>query len=314
MSVFTPVAEPELRAFLSAYAQGELLAYKGIEEGIENSNFFVTTTAGEFVLTLFERTPAADLPYFLGVMAHLSDAGIPSAQPLADRRGQVLQQLNGRAAALVQRLAGQGVSRPTLAQCGALGATLARMHLAGKDCSLYRANCRGPQWWTASAAALKPRLAPEVWRLLEDEISYQAGLDDSALSRGVIHADLFRDNALFTGDELSGLIDFYYACNDCWLYDLAVCVNDWVINPTGALDLPAYQGLLQAYQQVRPLSAAEQSLWPAKLRAAALRFWVSRLYDWHFPRPGELTYRKEPAEFEAILRLHRSQPPALGAQ
>ncbi len=311
MSVFTPVSESELRAFLAQYDQGELRDYRGIEEGIENSNFFVSTTAGEFVLTLFERTPAADLPYFLGVMEHLSAAGIPSARPMHGRDGAVLRELNGRAAALVERLDGRGAMQPSPAQCAALGQTLARMHRAGADFDGHRPNCRGPAWWRGCAEALQGHLPQAQQRLLDEEIAHQAAVDDAGLPGGVIHADLFRDNALFDGERLSGLIDFYYACNDSWLYDLAVCVNDWVINPSGVFDEAAYRALLQAYAGERAFTPAEQDLWRDKLRAAALRFWVSRLYDWHFPRPGELTYRKDPAEFERILRQHRAQPPAL---
>lgn len=311
MSVFTPVSESEMRSFLGGYDLGELQSYRGIEEGIENTNFFVTTDQGDFVLTLFERTPEADLPYFLGVMGHLSAAGVPSARPLPDRQGQVLQRLNGRAAALVERLRGGGLDQPTPAQCEALGQALARLHLAGQDYPGQRANCRGPAWWQDCARQLRGQLPAELQELLDDEIAYQAGVDDSELPGGVIHADLFRDNALFDGARLSGLIDFYYACNDAWLYDLAVCVNDWTINARGGFDAEGYAALLRGYGSVRGCTDRERKLWADKLRAAALRFWVSRLYDWHFPREGELTYSKDPQEFEKILRLHRSQAPAL---
>lgn len=305
MSVFTPVTEAQLQAYLADYPVGELVSYAGIEEGIENTNFFVSTTQGEYVLTLFERTPAVDLPYFLGVMGHLAAAGIPSARPVPDRSGQILRSLNGRASALVERLSGRGVSVPSESQCAALGETLARMHLAGADFSPVRPNCRGASWWSEAAERLRGELPATLQGLLLDEIAYQASQDDRALPGGVIHADLFRDNALFDGDALRGIIDFYYACNDCWLYDLAVCVNDWTINPTGTWQPAPYEALVGAYHGVRPFSPAERQLWMSKLRGAALRFWVSRLLDWYFPRPGELTYRKDPQEFERILRRHR---------
>jgi homoserine kinase type II len=307
MSVFTPVSEAELKQFLALYHVGELLSFRGIAEGIENTNFFVETSQGRYVLTLFERTPAQDLPYFLGVMGHLSAAGIASARPIPDRADQVLQHLNGRAAALVERLSGKGVEQPTIAQCAALGRALAQMHLAGADFPLFRENCRAADWWTSVATQLQGKLSSDLEQLLADEMAYQACRNDAVLPRGVIHADLFRDNALFAGDELSGVIDFYYACNDCWLYDLAVCVNDWVINATGEFQAEAYQALVCAYVEVRPITPDEHGVWMDKLRAAALRFWVSRLQDWHFPRAGEMTYLKDPQEFERILRAHRGR-------
>lgn len=309
MSVFTPVTEPQLRDFLGAYDLGELVVYRGIEEGIENTNFFLTTTHGEFVLTLFERTPAADLPYFLGVMDHLARAGIPSARPMKRRSGEVLGSLNGRATAIVERLPGGGLDQPGVGQAHALGQVLARMHLAAADFPAQRDNCRGPAWWTPAAQQLQAKLPAEQWALLQDELAFQAEVDQSALPGGVIHADLFRDNALFDGERLTGLIDFYYACNDAWAYDVAVCVNDWAINATGRFNPEVYQALVGAYAAQRPFTAAEQQAWPAQLRRAALRFWVSRLLDWHFPREGELTYSKDPVEFERVLRGHRESTP-----
>ncbi len=305
MSVFTPVSESELRDFLGNYDLGELIEYRGIEEGIENTNFFLTTSQGEFVLTLFERTPASDLPYFLGVMDHLARAGIPSARPMVQRSGEVLGTLNGRATAIVERLPGRGLDQPSAKQAEALGQVLAKMHLAAGDFAGRRDNCRGPAWWVPGAQQLQAKLPAEQWALLKDELAYQASVDQSVLPGGVIHADLFRDNALFDGERLTGLIDFYYACNDAWAYDVAVCVNDWAINATGQFNNAVYQALVSAYAAQRPFSAAEQHAWPAQLRRAALRFWVSRLLDWHFPRAGELTYSKDPAEFERILRSHR---------
>lgn len=311
MSVFTPVSHEQAAAFLADYALGELRSLEGIAEGIENSNFFVSTDSGRYVLTLFERTPAEDLPYFLGVMGHLAAAGIPCAQPLRDRAGQSLKRLNGRAATLVQRLQGRACETPSPAQCATLGMTLARMHQAAADFPGSRANCRGPDWWTAAAQRLESVLPAAQAELLGDEIAVQAASASADLPRGVIHADLFRDNALFDGERLSGLIDFYYACNEAWLYDLAVCVNDWILVPQGTASTAQYPAMVEAYAGQRPFSAAERKAWPQMLRAAALRFWVSRLVDWHFPRPGEMTYAKDPAVFETILRQHRAQPPVL---
>lgn len=313
MSVFTPVSQSQLQTYLTNYDLGELRQFRGIEEGIENSNFFVTTSQGEFVLTLFERTPEKDLPYFLGVMNHLSAAGIPSARAMPNRQGEVLGHLNGRASAIVERLNGSGIAQPTAAQAQALGGNLAHLHLAGADFAQQRDNCRSTDWWQPAVAELLPKLSAAEADLLRSEVAFQAAQDQQALPGGVIHADLFRDNALFVGDKLSGIIDFYYACNDAWLYDLAVCINDWAINATGQFQPAVYRALMQAYQQVRGLTAAEQQAWPAQLRRAALRFWVSRLLDWHFPRDGEMTYRKNPQEFESILRSHRQQAPELPA-
>ena len=309
MSVFTPVSESELRSYLNAYELGELVGYKGIEEGIENTNFFLTTSHGEFVLTLFERTPAADLPYFLGVMDHLSRAGIPSARPMPRRDGEVLGTLNGRATAIVERLSGRGVDQPSPEQAAALGTVLAKMHKAAADFPAQRLNCRGPSWWTPALKELHDKLPQEQLALLQDEVAYQARVDQSALPGGVVHADLFRDNALFDGPRLTGLIDFYYACNDAWAYDVAVCVNDWAINAEGCFNASVYDALVGAYAQERAFSEAECQAWPGQLRRAALRFWVSRLLDWHFPRAGELTYSKDPAEFERILLAHRQRTP-----
>lgn len=309
MSVFTPVSESELRSYLNAYELGELAGYKGIEEGIENTNFFLTTSHGEFVLTLFERTPAADLPYFLGVMDHLSRAGIPSARPMPRRDGEVLGTLNGRATAIVERLSGRGVDQPCPEQAAALGTVLAKMHKAAADFPAQRLNCRGPSWWTPALKELHDKLPQEQLALLQDEVAYQARVDQSALPGGVVHADLFRDNALFDGPRLTGLIDFYYACNDAWAYDVAVCVNDWAINAEGCFNASVYDALVGAYAQERAFSEAECQAWPGQLRRAALRFWVSRLLDWHFPRAGELTYSKDPAEFERILLAHRQRTP-----
>lgn len=309
MSVFTPVSESELRSYLNAYELGELVGYKGIEEGIENTNFFLTTSHGEFVLTLFERTPAADLPYFLGVMDHLSRAGIPSARPMPRRDGEVLGTLNGRATAIVERLSGRGVDQPCPEQAAALGTVLAKMHKAAADFPAQRLNCRGPSWWTPALKELHDKLPQEQLALLQDEVAYQARVDQSALPGGVVHADLFRDNALFDGPRLTGLIDFYYACNDAWAYDVAVCVNDWAINAEGCFNASVYDALVGAYAQERAFSEAECQAWPGQLRRAALRFWVSRLLDWHFPRAGELTYSKDPAEFERILLAHRQRTP-----
>lgn len=305
MSVFTAVSAEELSNFLGQYRVGDLIDYSGIAEGIENTNFFVRTTTNRFVLTLFERTPAKDLPFFLSVMERLSDAGLPSAAPVHRRDGEVLGTLNGRPACLVARLSGGGVVVPNALQVAQLGAVMGQMHLALAEFPQSRPSDRGLAWMHAVADELGDKLPAEERELLDDELRIQDAADWDSLPAGVIHADLFRDNALFDEDRLTGLIDFYYACDGAWIYDLAVSFNDWVLNAGHPADGAIGRALLQAYQQARPLLPPERALWSVALRRASLRFWLSRLQDWHFPRGGELTYRKDPGDFERLLRWHR---------
>ena len=311
MSVFTPVSAEELSAYLAQYRVGDLVDFTGIAEGIENTNFFVRTTTNRFVLTLFERTPEADLPYFLAVMGELASAGLPSAAPVRRRDGEVLGRLNGRPAALVARLPGAGVVVPTAIQAEQLGSVLGQMHLALAEFPQQRASDRDLDWMQATAAALDAQLPDATRALLHDELALQQVAPWQSLPRGVIHADLFRDNALFDEDRLTGLIDFYYACDGAWIYDLAVSYNDWVLNAGHAATGSVGRVLLQAYQRARPLLPAEQALWNLALRRAALRFWLSRLQDWHQPRAGELTYRKDPGDFERLLLWHRDNEVSL---
>lgn len=307
MSVYTRIERHELEEFLRHYPLGELVDYSGISAGIENSNYFVTTQQGQFVLTLFETMAAAELPYFLDLMAHLAEHGVPSAHPQADKQGHYLRSLKGKPAALVQRLRGANVEQPTRLQCAAVGTALGQMHTAGLSFSGQRANQRGPHWWSNTAQKLIPRLVLDDVELLSTELRFQASARQTCeLRRGVIHADLFRDNALFVGESLTGIIDFYYACNDLLLYDLAVTVNDWCSNADGPLDGSLLESLLNPYLQQHPFSPAEQQAWPVMLRAAALRFWLSRLHDMHFPRKGEITHTKNPDVFRRILLQRRN--------
>ncbi|MEW6353219.1 MAG: homoserine kinase [Pseudomonadota bacterium] len=307
MSVYTRIEPHELEEFLRNYAQGDLIDYAGISAGIENTNYFVTTTQGRFVLTLFETMNARELPYFLDLMAHLAEHGVPSAHPVADRQGHYLQTLKNKPAALVQRLSGGAVEHPSPAQCAALGAALGHLHVAGLSFTGQRANDRGPAWWKTTAVKVLPFLSDADAELLSAELHFQAQARRSELPRGVIHADLFRDNALFTGDTLTGIIDFYYACNDVLLYDVAVTVNDWCSTPDGALNDAALRSLLSAYQRQRAFHDDEHRAWPLMLRAAALRFWLSRLHDLHFPRKGEITHTKDPDVFKRILLQRRAE-------
>lgn len=313
MSVYTRVERPELEAFLATFDAGELLDYAGISAGIENTNYFVTTSKGRFVLTLFEQLGRDELPFFLELMAFLAEHGVPTAHPLADRDGRYLGELCGKPAALVQRLTGGTVDHPDAAQCAAIGTALARMHLAGQSFPQERANPRGPHWWREAVARVHDRLNADEARRLDEEIGFQFSHRHDELPRGVIHADLFRDNALFEGARLTGIIDLYYACTDALLYDVAVTVNDWCVTEQRTLDPERTRALLEAYAAVRPFTPAEHASWPAMLRAGALRFWLSRLVDLHFPREGELTHTKDPNAFGRLLAAHVQGVPALPA-
>jgi homoserine kinase type II len=304
MSVYTPVSEAQLTEWLRNYSVGRLRAFESVQAGIENTNYFVTTTQGRYVLTLFERLPAEELPFYLNLMAHLARHGIPSPAPIADLSDQYLSRLNGKPAALVTRLAGKSVERPGPRECAALGALLARMHLAGRSYAAYLENPRGPKWWRAAARAVRTFLDAEERTLLDEELRFQSLYRFPDLPRGPVHADLFRDNALFDDGRIAGVIDFYFAGTDCLLLDLAVCANDWcLVDPARdrELDETKTRALLGAYAALRPFVPLERGAWPVLLRAAALRFWLSRLYDLHLPRPGVLVHAHDPEQFRDIL-------------
>ncbi len=303
MSVYTKVTAAELTEWLRNYAVGALVESKGIAAGIENTNYFVTTTGGRFVLTIFERLPRDALAYYLGLMSHLAGYGIPCPSPIADVQGAMLGTLQDKPAALVTRLPGTAVMDPQPAHCAQVGTLLATMHLAGASAPGQLENPRGPRWWRATAPQVRPFLGEERGRLLDEELRFQSLYRLQDLARGPIHADLFRDNALFDGTAIGGVIDFYFAGVDAWLFDVAVCVNDWCIFADGAIDDARAIALLAAYHAARPFTALERGAWPVMLRAAALRFWLSRLYDFHLPRPGELVHAHDPEHFRRILAL-----------
>ncbi|MDH5349382.1 MAG: homoserine kinase [Betaproteobacteria bacterium] len=317
MSVYTPVSQAELAAWLRNYSVGALRALEPIKSGIENTNYFVTTSQGRYVLTLFERLPAAELPFYLELMAHLARHGIPCPAPIADLANALLGELNGKPAALVTRLPGRSIERPGAHECAELGALLARMHLAGRSYGGYLDNPRGPRWWRVAARDLRPFLDAARSKLLEAELDFQAGQRFPDLPRGPVHADLFRDNALFDDGRLSGVFDFYFAGVDCLLYDVAVCANDWCLADPVAdrgLDPGLTRAFLAAYDALRPFSAVERAAWPAMLRAAALRFWLSRMHDLHLPRPGELVHAHDPEHFRLVLERRIAEaPPWIGA-
>ncbi|AVP57202.1 homoserine kinase [Pulveribacter suum] len=313
MAVFTEVSNKEARDLLRRLQLGKLLSLRGIQGGIENTNYFLSCEAGEFVLTLFERLTAEQLPFYLHLMQHLARAGIPVPDPQADKRGAILHTVAGKPAALATRLRGQSQLAPSAAHCAAVGAMLARMHLAGRDYERSQPNLRGLDWWNATVPVVLPHLEPAQAALVQSELAYQnhvaASSDYAALPRGPIHADLFRDNVMFDGEELTGLFDFYFAGVDTWLFDLAVCLNDWCIDlPTGRHVQERAAALLAAYQAVRPLTASERALLPALLRAGALRFWVSRLWDYHLPREASLLTPHDPSHFERVLRERVQHP------
>lgn len=310
MSVYTRVEAAELRRFLSGYAVGELEGFRGISAGITNTNYFVDTSLGRWVLTLFERSSRDELPYFLALMDHLAALGVPSTHPVALRGGGFLSELAGKPAALVYRLRGASAEAPRPAQCAALGAAVAELHGAGESFALRHPNPRGLDWACATRDHLVEKLDPATLALVDDELAFQAGQDHSRLPQGIIHADLFRDNLLFAGDHVSGIIDFYYACDGRLLFDLAVICNDWCHGRSNRFLAQRWQAVASAYARRRPFTRAERSAWPALLRAAALRFWLSRLHDWHFPLDGDVTHQKDPAPLEALLRAHRRAPPA----
>jgi len=313
MAVFTEVSEDEARALLRSLNLGELRELRGIQGGIENTNYFATSDRGEYVLTLFERLGFEQLPFYLHLMKHLAQRGIPVPDPAANRKGEILHKVRGKPAAVVNRLPGKSELAPGVAHCAAVGDMLARMHLAGRDYDRVQPNLRGLPWWNETAPVVMPFLDPAQADLLAGEIAFQnhvaGGSAYAALPRGPIHADLFRDNVMFDGERLTGFFDFYFAGVDTWLFDIAVCLNDWCIAlDTGTQDDARAQAFLAAYGAVRPLAAAERQLLPAMLRAGALRFWISRLWDFYLPREASLLKPHDPRHFERVLRERLRNP------
>ena len=323
MAVFTEVSESDAGELVRTLQLGQLRELHGIHGGIENTNYYLTTDQGEYVLTLFERLTADQLPFYLHLMKHLAQHGIPVPDPqavpgsasAAEPHGEILLKVCGKPAAVVNKLRGKSELAPTAAHCSAVGAMLARMHLTGRDYPRAQPNLRGLAWWHETVPVVLPYVDQPQAALLRSELAFQnhvaAGSAYAALPRGVIHADLFRDNALFEPGRLTGFFDFYFAGVDSWLFDIAVCLNDWCVDlPTGVHDAVRATAFLQAYSGVRPLAAAERQLLPALLRAGALRFWISRLWDFHLPREAALLQPKDPAHFERVLRQRTAHPVA----
>ena len=311
MSVYTNVLPHELDEFLENYSLGQLQQFAGISDGIENTNYFVTSSKGQYVLTLFEELSLEELPYFLELMAFFAEANIPTAHPVKDNEGNYLRVLNGKPAALVKRLNGASIDIPNEKQCSAIGVHMARMHVASSKFKLQRRASRGIDWRKQTAERVMPKLNQEEQALLQQELAYHDSTKLAELPASIIHADLFRDNALFIGDELTGMIDFYYAYNGSSLYDLAVTINDWCMNGNADRNKNNSAALLEAYQTIRPIAQNERDAWQAMLRAAALRFWLSRLHDKHFPRAGEMTHIKDPDVFKKIIEHRVNHPDEL---
>jgi homoserine kinase type II len=311
MAVFTEVPLADAERLVARLNLGRLQALRGITAGIENSNFFLTCERDgherEFVLTLFERLTFEQLPFYLHLMKHLARKGISVPEPQADDRGELLHRVCGKPAAVVDKLAGGHEMAPDVQHCEQVGAALARMHGAAVDFPLFQPNLRGIDWWRETVPQVLPHVDASQRRLLESELAFQIALAASpahaALPRGPIHADLFRDNVMFDGGKLAGFFDFYFAGVDTWLFDIAVCLNDWCIDiDSGRLDDTRAAAFVAAYEAVRPLTAGEHRLLPAVLRSAAFRFWLSRLWDLHLPRQASLLQAHDPAHFERVLR------------
>ncbi|MEJ7137645.1 homoserine kinase [Amphibiibacter pelophylacis] len=324
MAVFTTVTVPDAQTLSTRLGLGEVTALQGIAGGIENTNYFLSTTQGDWVLTLFERLNHAQLPFYLELMRHLAHHGVVVPDPQPDADGALVHSLCGKPAAVVTRLQGRSELAPQVAHCQQLGLQLAHMHLASRGFALHQPNLRGLSWWAPTVAEVTPLLQAagenDMAALLADELAWlsqmYASSDAAALPQGAVHCDLFRDNAMFVqasdGPRLSGFFDFYFAGVDALMFDLAVCINDWCIDlATGELDGERLDALVSHYQMVRPLDAVELRLLPALLRAAAFRFWLSRLWDWHLPREASVLKPHDPRHFERIVRLRRAQMDAV---
>lgn len=316
MAVYTEVSPQDAQPLMDRLGLGTITAMRGIQGGIENTNYFVTTASGEYVLTLFERLTPEQLPFYLHLVRHLAQRGIPAPAPHVDAQGELLFTLNGKPAAVVGKLEGQSELQPGPVHCAQLGALLARMHLAGADFAMHQPNLRGLPWWNATVPQVLPHLDDAQRALLEGELAHQNAVAATPayaeLPRGAVHADLFRDNVMFVGERLTGVFDFYFAGVDTWMFDLGVVLNDWCIDwASGDMDDARAAALLGAYQQVRPLTAVERQLLPDMTRAAALRFWISRLWDFYLPREASMLVPHDPTHFERVLKA-RIECPLIG--
>ena len=310
MAVYTEVSDEELEAFVAGYGIGQVVSCKGIAEGIENSNYLLQTETGNYILTLYEkRVEPADLPFFLGLMEHLAGRGVPCPTPLVGRDGEALRELAGRPAAIVSFLNGVWPRRPRPDQCGQLGDAVARLHIAGSDFALSRPNALSVAAWRPlfeSCAGRADEVAPGLAEEIAAELEVLERDWPRDLPAGVIHADLFPDNVFFLTNQLSGLIDFYFACNDSFAYELAILLNAWCFEPDRQFNVTKARLMLAAYRRRRPFSEAELEALPLLTRGAALRFLLTRLYDWLNHVEGALVKPKDPLEYLQKLRFHQS--------
>lgn len=307
MAVFTSLTREDVAGLLAHYAAGQLESFEGISAGIENTNYFVDTDGGRFVLTLFERLTFRQLPFYLELMRHLSRRDLPVPAPQENRSGTLMSELKGKPCALVSRAEGRWVAAPEVDRCATIGTLLARMHLAAADFPHFQPNLRGLGWWKTAVPLVEPHVDDATFHLLAEEVihqdSFQRDPQFERMPQGPVHADLFRDNVLWVGDTVAGVIDFYFAGCTLWLYDLAVTMNDWCVNlADGTWDAPRATALIEAYHAQRPLTDAEQIAWRTVLRAAAFRFYLSRLYDVHLPRSAEVLTPHDPRRFELTLK------------
>ena len=307
MSVYTSVDRKQIQAFLKRYDIGEAVSLQPVAAGITNTNYLLDTDQGAYVLTLYEHHSDDELDYMLGLQQHLAERAVKCSRPIADRRGEFFSSLNQRPAAIIGRVAGKVNQSPGSEHNALIGAELARFHLAGSDFPRFRANPRGPDWIVAARDILNDQLSDTDCRAIDASLDAIQQIDIEALPRGAIHADLFHDNALFDGDGLGGILDFDYACTDCFVFDIAVLLNDWCIDAQNCLIDQQVQATLEAYRSIRSLSVAELEVLPLMLRLAALRFWLSRLYDKTFPLSGELTFIKCPDSFRNMHQLRSEQ-------
>ena len=309
MAVYTEVSDEQLDAFLADYEIGEVMSFKGIAEGVENTNYMLHTKRGYYFLTLYEkRVDPKDLPFFVGLMEHCAARGLNCPQPVKNRKGETLGELAGRPAAIITFLEGISVRRPNNAHCAALGQALAQFHEAGEGFKIRRQNALGPEGWqklAAQCAARADEVAPTLSSLITDAVAYLSARWPKSLPSGVIHADLFPDNVFFLGDRLSGLIDFYFACNDFYAYDIAICLNAWCFEIDGSFNVTKGKALLSNYNNVRPLTNGEIEAMPLLARGSALRFLLTRTFDWLNVPPGALVRPKDPKEYLKKLQFHR---------
>lgn len=312
MAVYTELTMDEVAVFFGALGLGHPLSVRGITSGIENTNYFVRTEAGEYVLTLFERLTFEQLPFYLHFMQHLAARAMPVPEPVADGSGEILHSLRGRPSVVVNRLAGESVTKPREMHCRSVGEVLARMHVAGTDYPRRQGNPRGLQWWSEVVPVVSRFVTDRERSLLISELAFQKQIADSfsyeQLPKGPVHADVFRDNVLFDGEKLTGVIDFYFAGCDALLFDIAVCLNDWCVDGcTGRPQDERTAAFLRGYESIRALTPAECTLLSAMQRAGAFRFWLSRLWDLHVPREAALLEAHDPTHFERILRVLRGE-------